>query len=309
MAKLKKPLFSLDARNSLSKAITFVKRRGQNIAEARPVPPDAKSLAQLSWRHMYQKGVALWHALSAAEKQDWESQARSRHMTGFAWFMSQVLKPNPGLYLPLQGGIMQGIIDMDGYQIEDLKDPVAGQDGDTKAARDAAIAAAIGGSLTCDIHGYDGFNWQKLLVESAAQHNLRVKLYIGATGIEAEYLNTDLTNEYGLIVKAQLLAKIAPTNFDALEMGIVNIDSVAAGTKALWASSFPYGFNGATWDRLRTYPAGILKVGRAEIDSTTLRKTVAGQVVAGARKLFWVACSGRGMAAIGCHRRRGRCRL
>lgn len=77
---------------------------------------------------MYQKAVALWHGLSSAEKAEWESLARSRHMTGFAWFMSQALKPNPGLYLPLQGGTMQGDIDMNGHKIEDLPDPLAAQE-------------------------------------------------------------------------------------------------------------------------------------------------------------------------------------
>ena len=73
---------------------------------------------------MYQKAVALWHGLSAAEKGEWESQARPKHMTGFAWFMSQALKPNPGLYLPLQGGTMQGIIEMDGWPVRNMLDPV-----------------------------------------------------------------------------------------------------------------------------------------------------------------------------------------
>lgn len=123
MSKLKNPLLSLGASGTLSKAITFVRRRGQNIVEKKPVPPDSKTLAQLSWRHMYQKAVALWHALSVAEKQEWESLARPKHMTGFAWFMSQALKPNPGLYLPLQGGTMAGDIDMDGYRIQNLPLP------------------------------------------------------------------------------------------------------------------------------------------------------------------------------------------
>lgn len=112
MTKLKNPLFSLEAVRRLGSALTFRRSRGQNIAELPPIPVDVQSLAQLSWRHMYQKATALWHALNPAEKQDWESQARRRHMTGYAWFMSQALKPNPGLYLPLQGGTMSGNIDM-----------------------------------------------------------------------------------------------------------------------------------------------------------------------------------------------------
>ncbi|MBA7531606.1 hypothetical protein ES705_23819 [subsurface metagenome] len=128
MAKLKKPLLSLGARGGLGRAISFVRRGGRSIAEKKPEVPDAKTLAQLSWRHMYQKAVALWHALSVAERQEWESLARPKHMTGFAWFVSQALKPNPGLYLPLQGGTMSGAIEMDGQHIHGLPEPIHLQD-------------------------------------------------------------------------------------------------------------------------------------------------------------------------------------
>lgn len=123
MSKTKSPVFSLDARGALSKAISFVKRRGVNIAEKTPIPKDAKTSHQLSWRTMYQLAVELWHALSAAEKLAWESSARPRHMTGFAWFMSQALRPNPGLYLPLLGGAMQGDIDIATFRLLNLPAP------------------------------------------------------------------------------------------------------------------------------------------------------------------------------------------
>lgn len=141
MAKPKHPLFSFGAIGRLGEALTFLRRRHTDIVEKTPIPEDVKSPGQLSWRHMYQKAVALWHALSAAEKQEWESQARPKHMTGFAWFMSQALKPNPGLYLPLQGGTMSGDIDMAKNRILKLPAPVDGQEADTLTARNLAIAA------------------------------------------------------------------------------------------------------------------------------------------------------------------------
>ncbi|MBA7590590.1 hypothetical protein ES708_32717 [subsurface metagenome] len=128
MSKLKNPLFSLSGKGGLGKAISFVKRAGRSIAEKKPEVPDARTLAQLSWRHMYQKAVALWHALSAEEKQEWESLARPKHMTGFAWFISQALKPNPGLYLPLQGGRMAGGIDMAKNWIRNVRKPLDDQE-------------------------------------------------------------------------------------------------------------------------------------------------------------------------------------
>ncbi|GAH93186.1 unnamed protein product, partial [marine sediment metagenome] len=110
-----------------------------NVAEKTPVVPDQKTLAQLSWRHMYQKAVALWHALSAEEKLDWESQARRKHMTGFAWFMSQALKPNPGLYLPLQGGTMAGDIDMSKNRLLKLPLPIDPQEPASRTYVDQAL--------------------------------------------------------------------------------------------------------------------------------------------------------------------------
>ncbi|GAI54372.1 unnamed protein product, partial [marine sediment metagenome] len=128
-------------------------RGSQTIAEKMPIPEDAKSELQLQWRHMYQKAVALWHALSPEEKQEWESNARSRHMTGFAWFMSQCLKPNPGIYLPLQGGQMQGNIDMAKHKILKLPTPEADQEAATKSYVDEAVpppTSLASGSYTGD---------------------------------------------------------------------------------------------------------------------------------------------------------------
>ncbi|MBA7581334.1 hypothetical protein ES708_23236 [subsurface metagenome] len=140
MSKLKNPLFSFKAQGALGDALTFLRRRKQDIVEKTPKPEDAKSLAQLSWRHMYQKAVALWHALSAEEKQEWESLARRKHMTGFAWFVSQALKPNPGLYLPLQGGSMTGDIVMGKNRILKLPLPLDTQEPLTLAYFNANIA-------------------------------------------------------------------------------------------------------------------------------------------------------------------------
>lgn len=124
MVKLKNPLISLKASGRLGKGLTFLRRNSQDIAEKYPYPKDAQTSAQLAWRTMYQLAVDLWHALSAAEKKEWEAAGTTRHMTGYAWFISQALRPNPGLYLPLLGGTMQGAIQMDGQHIHGLPLPV-----------------------------------------------------------------------------------------------------------------------------------------------------------------------------------------
>jgi len=89
---------------------------------------------------MWQLAASLWHQLSAAEQAVWETQGTARHMTGFAWYMSQALRPNPGIYLPLAGGTMSGNIDMDGNQVTDLIDPTDPGHAARKSYVDAAIA-------------------------------------------------------------------------------------------------------------------------------------------------------------------------
>ncbi len=128
MAKLKAPFFSFGASGRLGRALTVARRLTGPVWLLRGRPTDPKSTAQQQWRHMYQKAIALWHALSESETREWELLGTQHHMTGYAYFLSQALRPNPGLYLPLQGGIMTGDIDMDGHAITDLPLPV--QEGD-----------------------------------------------------------------------------------------------------------------------------------------------------------------------------------
>lgn len=117
MAKINNPLLSLSAIGALGKHLVFRKQGKGTVAQQTARPVDRRSFAQLQWRTMYQKAIALWHQLSPAEKDAWERQATPLHMTGFAYFISQALKPNPGIYLPLSGGTMTGDIDMDGHAV------------------------------------------------------------------------------------------------------------------------------------------------------------------------------------------------
>jgi hypothetical protein len=117
MAKPKNPLFGFNARGTIAKVLTFRRRDRQTIAETIPTHPDAKSPAQLNWRTMYEACAALWHTLSDSEKLEWQKQASRKHMTAFALWQSQCLRPNPGIYLPLAGGTMQGDIAMAGHSI------------------------------------------------------------------------------------------------------------------------------------------------------------------------------------------------
>ena len=128
MAKLSHPLFSLDAWGRFTRAFSLRRSRHGSVLESTPLPIDARTSRQLSWRTMFQLAVDLWHSLSPSETLSWESAARSHNMTGYAWFISQALRPNPGIYLPLAGGTMQGAIDMDGNIIDNLPAPTSDEE-------------------------------------------------------------------------------------------------------------------------------------------------------------------------------------
>ncbi len=148
MAKLKNPLLSLRASGSLGQLLSFCRRKNANIVEKKPVPVDAATSAQLYHRNMFGLCVDLWHTLSDAEKAVWESAGTVRHMTGYAWYLSQCLRPNPGIYLPLAGGAMSGEIDMDSNLITDLPAPAADNDAARKTYVDALISIHGEGHIT-----------------------------------------------------------------------------------------------------------------------------------------------------------------
>jgi len=144
MAKTKNPLFGFDARGTLANLLTFRHRDKQTIAESKPIPKDARTSGQLAWRTMYQLCADLWHTLTPVEQATWETLARRQHMTGYAYYLSQCLRPNPGIYLPLAGGTMSGDINMATKRITNLPAPVADEEPWRKIdAATASIPAGI----------------------------------------------------------------------------------------------------------------------------------------------------------------------
>jgi hypothetical protein len=147
MAKLKNPLFSLEASGRVAKHLAARRLVGHGQLIQTTYPKDARTSEQLSWRTMYQLAITLWHALSASDKKTWESVATPHHMTGFAYFMSQALRPNPGIYLPLAGGTMTGDIAMASHKITALPAPTADEEPSRK------LDLTTHEALTTGVHG------------------------------------------------------------------------------------------------------------------------------------------------------------
>lgn len=97
MAKAKAPLLSLGAHGSIAKTLTFQKKGSQTIVRKRPVPTDRKTLPQIYHRWDYQDYAALWHYLTDNEKEEWETNARPLHITGFNYWMSTRLNTLPDI--------------------------------------------------------------------------------------------------------------------------------------------------------------------------------------------------------------------
>lgn len=110
MAKGKNPLLSFGARGSLGDAVSFTRKRGQNIVEKKPIPAYRQTLPQLYQRWDYQDYAALWHTLTATQKRAWASLGSRHHMTGFAYYMGDRLTNLPDLvgrwHLDYQGGVV-----------------------------------------------------------------------------------------------------------------------------------------------------------------------------------------------------------
>ncbi len=142
-ARLKGPLFSLGASGRLTRALVLARRRAGSVWLLRGRPTQPNTPAQLSWRTMFQLAAALWHDLSAAEQAIWEAAGTTNGMTGYAWYISQALRPNPGIYLPLAGGTMTGDIAMAANQLTGMVDPTAPGEAARKAYVDAQVAGGL----------------------------------------------------------------------------------------------------------------------------------------------------------------------
>ena len=186
MSKLKNPLLSLQASGSVGRVLTFLRRNKVDLVERMPVVPDANSPAQQYHRNMFGLCVDLWHTLSEAEKRAWESAGTARHMTGYAWYISQCLRPNPGIYLPLAGGTMAGAIEMATFAITGLPAPAGANDAVRQAYVDASSTPAREGARvyksgsqsipnnTHTILSFDQERWDTDTIHDNAVNNSRL---------------------------------------------------------------------------------------------------------------------------------------
>lgn len=87
MAKVEGPLFSLRARGSIEKTLTFQTTKAGQIVKFYKVPPDPKTAAQLKSRNDFQQAAEYYRKLSPADRQAWKVMTYEQDYTGYAGFI------------------------------------------------------------------------------------------------------------------------------------------------------------------------------------------------------------------------------
>jgi len=104
MAKVSGPLFSLDARGSVGKAITFSFWKGINYVRNRVVPNNPQSALQTAIRDLISDATIAWKtgatvggiAIDAAYKLAYDTAAAGQAYSGFNLFIKQTVALNGG---------------------------------------------------------------------------------------------------------------------------------------------------------------------------------------------------------------------
>lgn len=95
MAKVKGPLFSIDARGKIADAMVFGGWKGIPWVREWFVPQNPRTVLQLAIRLIFTQGVQSWQGdTSAQQKIDWQTAVDNKGVTmsGFNFFMSEYIE-------------------------------------------------------------------------------------------------------------------------------------------------------------------------------------------------------------------------
>jgi len=155
---------------------------------------------------------------------------------------------------------------------------------------DATHAATLRGILAAAVmYGWDGATYSRVPVESSTTPNLRARLYGGADAVTVQAVqggNIGAGSKYGITALAQLYAEQNTNSILPVSVA-AGVSEGNDGTTILAVG--PFAYNGTTYDRIRSYPGGVLKVARASAGLSTTRRTTVGAVKASAGVLYWIS--------------------
>lgn len=97
MAKTKTPYFSIGAHGTVGGSITAQKLAAETMLRGKPLPTDPYSLAQAYQRWLYEDYAYLWRQQSAATQALYRSAGVRHHLTGFQYWMKDMLARLPDI--------------------------------------------------------------------------------------------------------------------------------------------------------------------------------------------------------------------
>lgn len=110
MAKVRGPLYSIDARGVIADAMVFGGWKGIKWVRQQFIPQNPKTVDQVAQRLIFSQAITSWHDLTDEEKADWQTaiEAKGYTMSGFNFFVSEYINsmrngetpsPTPPAYL------------------------------------------------------------------------------------------------------------------------------------------------------------------------------------------------------------------
>lgn len=94
MAKVKGPLFSIDARGQIAKAMVFGGWKGIPWVREWFIPQNPNTQAQIDLRLIFSQGVQGWQGISGSDQTDWQTavEATGKTWSGFNFYMSEYIQ-------------------------------------------------------------------------------------------------------------------------------------------------------------------------------------------------------------------------
>jgi len=94
MAKVRGPLYSIDARGAIADAMVFGGWKGIPWVREQFYPQQPRTADQVAQRTIFTQSVSKWHDLTADQQVDWQRaiDRKGYRMSGFNFFVSEYIK-------------------------------------------------------------------------------------------------------------------------------------------------------------------------------------------------------------------------
>lgn len=94
MAKVRGPLYSIDARGVIADAMVFGGWKGIPWVREQFYPQQPRTVDQVAIRTIFTQAVTRWHDLTDAQKTGWQTgiERKGYRMSGFNFFVSEYIK-------------------------------------------------------------------------------------------------------------------------------------------------------------------------------------------------------------------------